>query len=401
MCVPAAFDSKGGITVDLNLAQYIEINMTGIVILLLMLFYVVRMHLTSDSRAYKLFSYMLLCNVGLLLADTFISFANGHASQTMFAVNHLSSVVYYLLHAYFGYIWCRYCVASLYPGYKPKKHIRALALIPLAANTFITVLSPWTEWVYSLSENNSYMRGTFLPAIIVLSYSYWIFSAFLVVHEMILQRQNREKSMYLTLLFFPVPTIIGNVIQLRFYGLTITWICSAVSLLLIFIDLQNTLLSRDTLTGLFNRRQTNKQLAWESEHLNSASPLYVIMTDVDHFKKINDVYGHVMGDRALTDVANILRASLGYEDFIGRFGGDEFIVIGHAKDRASVERLIERIRKNLADCNSRSTEPYVLSLSMGYAIFDGSQKITPDSIISLADKEMYREKTAESGKSEG
>lgn len=118
------------------------------------------------------------------------------------------------------------------------------------------------------------------------------------------------------------------------------WVCAALSLLVLFINLQNYQLSHDVLTGLFNRRQTNKQIRWEIRHLADAEHLLcAMMLDVDRFKSINDRFGHLAGDQALREIAETVKASCRECDFVARLGGDEFFILSHVKSREECSAL--------------------------------------------------------------
>ena len=104
----------------------------------------------------------------------------------------------------------------------------------------------------------------------------------------------------------------------------------------------------DALTGLFNRRFFEDRLAtlWEQSAL-TAAPLAALMLDIDHFKNINDRYGHPAGDRCLAAVAQEIARSLrSQQDFLARYGGEEFVVVMATDEdeaRASAERIRSRI----------------------------------------------------------
>src|SRR5574344_2097030 len=151
----------------------------------------------------------------------------------------------------------------------------------------------------------------------------------------------------------------------------------AVDLLVLFIDMQNDLLSLDALTGLYNRRQVNTQLSWEVAPLHQASDfLFVAMLDVDHFKLINDKYGHLAGDRALTCVGKALKTSCRKNDFISRFGGDEFLITGHIANKDDVCVITNRINTTLTALNESEGLPCALSLSIGWALFSRNDTVT-------------------------
>lgn len=113
--------------------------------------------------------------------------------------------------------------------------------------------------------------------------------------------------------------------------------------------------TRDTLTGLLNRRgfetQFNQSLR---ESTQSSQPILLLILDLDHFKKINDRYGHLVGDQALKYLARALTDSVDIGDLVGRWGGEEFIVAAKLKtgqpiDSDKMLAAAERIRKNIID----------------------------------------------------
>lgn len=380
---------------DLVKTQYIQINLIGIVMLLIMLFYILGVYNTSERSDQKFFAKLLICNVIILLSDILIYLMRWHSSGILILANNLVCIIYFIMHSYFGYLWLRYSIKKLYPEYEPTRNIQVLFMIPLIVSSIIIVTSPWTKWVYYLTSENRYMRGDYLGLVIILSYLYWIASAILTISEIIQQKRIREQEIYITLLVFPFPTLIGNILQLKFYGLSIVWVCSAISLLILFINFQNYQLSHDILTGLFNRRQTNKYLMREINLLHHTNYLlFLIMVDVDKFKIINDQFGHLVGDQALIDVSNILRKSCREKDFIGRFGGDEFIIIGRSKNEEEINSLICNINRMVTVHNNENASPYNLALSTGYELYKEKAALTLDSIISAADNEMYKTKNS-------
>jgi len=149
----------------------------------------------------------------------------------------------------------------------------------------------------------------------------------------------------------------------------------------------------DLLTGLPNRRSAMDQLeqAWSAAS-RSGLPLAVMVVDIDHFKRINDTYGHAAGDRVLREAAAILRASARREDSVCRIGGEEFLVICPNTDLESVMQSAERLRANL--CAKRiaigDTEK-TLTVSIGVATREpGTADM--DALVSLADQGLYAAK---------
>jgi diguanylate cyclase (GGDEF)-like protein/PAS domain S-box-containing protein len=108
--------------------------------------------------------------------------------------------------------------------------------------------------------------------------------------------------------------------------------------------------STDVLTGIFNRLKFNDLLEAEIQRtMRHNSPLSLIMFDVDHFKKVNDTYGHHVGDDVLKDVTRIVNDKLRKYDFFARWGGEEFIILTPYNNLESARHLAERLRESIAE----------------------------------------------------
>jgi diguanylate cyclase (GGDEF)-like protein len=106
----------------------------------------------------------------------------------------------------------------------------------------------------------------------------------------------------------------------------------------------------DYLTGIYNRRALHEALAYELRRVErSKVALSVVLIDVDNFKSINDTYGHLIGDEVLMQVAEVLKKSTRTTDIIGRFGGEEFLVILPDCNLANGMMLAEKIRADIQD----------------------------------------------------
>lgn len=378
---------------DLLMAQYIESNVIAIVMLSTMLTYAIGTHRVHETRDRRLFIRMLVFNIVILSADIGIYLVRGHAEPAWVLLDHLLCVVYFVMEGWFGYAWACYSLQRLHPDYLPSEAIKAVLFLPCFVNSLLAAASPFTGWLYYLSAENRYHRGPYMWVAFALVALYWLFSAVLALAEAKSPNQIHEAAVYRALLIFPLPAFIGNLLQMRFYGISVVWVCSAISLLVLFITLQNNQLSRDTLTGLFNRRQTHIQLAWEIEHCaENPTPLFAAMVDVDFFKSINDRCGHLAGDQALVQVAEILKNSCRKKDFIGRFGGDEFLILGHVENEPELEAMLEHILEKTAETREKQQFPYALSLSIGYTICRPQDGLTVDAVLNAADHAMYEAK---------
>ena len=151
----------------------------------------------------------------------------------------------------------------------------------------------------------------------------------------------------------------------------------------------------DLLTGLPNRRSAMGLLeqAW-SAATRSGSPLSVMMIDIDHFKQINDTYGHASGDIVLRETAHSLRASARREDSVCRIGGEEFLVICPNTDRKAAMQSAERLRANLESKRMPigQTEKSITA-SIGVAVRE-AETADIDALVSAADQALYLAKAS-------
>jgi diguanylate cyclase (GGDEF)-like protein len=378
---------------SLEVCEYLEVNLIGVILLCAMLFFTRKNHDDEQDGGQKYFIWMLVLNALILLADNGIVLLKDCVSPAMIALNHVACVSYFTMHSWFCYCWLRYVILKLYPRYRPDKATLVLMLAPTVISTGFVLSSPFTGLLYTLDASNGYHRGAFIGITFVAALIYWLASLIVVTRESERPTRSREPGEYQTLLIFPVLLVIGNILQLCFYGLSIVWIFAAISMLILFIDMQHDQLSRDKLTGLYNRRQTNAQLIWEVNHLHSANyKLAVAMFDVDHFKQINDRFGHLEGDKALANAAKILKRNCRKSDFVSRLGGDEFLLIGHVGNEEDAKSIVRRIKDAFDSANRTQNYPYTLSLSAGLTVCDQDSEATMDSLLNDADEKMYQAK---------
>jgi two-component system, cell cycle response regulator len=150
----------------------------------------------------------------------------------------------------------------------------------------------------------------------------------------------------------------------------------------------------DGLTGLFNHRHIHELLRDEFERTRrSGEPLAVAMLDLDRFKQVNDTYGHPTGDVILYETAQILRDTAREIDMVGRYGGEEFIVVLPGTDEEKAARFAERVRTAVCEHLFRDEPNEVrMSLSSGVASFPGEDADSPDRLLRRADQALYAAK---------
>jgi diguanylate cyclase (GGDEF)-like protein len=223
-----------------------------------------------------------------------------------------------------------------------------------------------------------------------------------------LYRLDSQKDRYFQLIKVPIPALNGNVLifddmtssvielknELQSLVEILLLLLASYILLATFAQYQhntNIKLTSDTLTGLKNRtylQSANVRL--KHEHLKHAC-ISVIVIDLDHFKDINDQYGHPTGDEILIRVAQILSENVRCNDECYRIGGDEFIVIVKSQALSDTKKLAERLRERIAnDEQLQIMSMGGISASLGLAVLLPNQPV--EEVVSIADEMLYQAK---------
>lgn len=150
----------------------------------------------------------------------------------------------------------------------------------------------------------------------------------------------------------------------------------------------------DPLTSLPNRAAWGERLEHEiSQWQQHGNTLLLAMLDLDHFKRINDNYGHLAGDKVLKIIASVLRKRLRGTDFIARFGGEEFVLLMPGTVPAVGAKLLENLRASIEACPFHfKGEPVTITVSMGMTAFRAGEH--SDLVLKRADQALYRAKNA-------
>jgi two-component system, cell cycle response regulator len=168
------------------------------------------------------------------------------------------------------------------------------------------------------------------------------------------------------------------------------------------IEMKNKELERlsisDGLTGLFNHRHIHALLNEEFERTErTGERITVAMFDLDRFKSVNDNYGHQAGDRVLEEMSDILRESAREIDRLGRYGGEEFMVLLPDTSIDDAEVFVERVRREVARRPfniGEGKEPLRMTISAGIATFPHERVKNPETLVRLADEALYTAKTS-------
>lgn len=164
------------------------------------------------------------------------------------------------------------------------------------------------------------------------------------------------------------------------------------------------LIYEDELTKLLNRRgffklaePVFKEIKFIKSNPNrrknfKITNLSIILLDIDNFKKINDTYGHLIGDKALVLVANIIKNRLREIDLVGRYGGEEIIILLLGANKHSAYNIAEEIREKIASSSLTISKSKKLNITASFGIAELKKEKTLEELTKKADKAMYRAK---------
>ena len=379
-------------TVRMDVMMNIAVDCIGIIILLLMVFNFGSQDIKKRETDDILFTVMLFVNIGLLSTDAFMWILDGTAFLGARVLNVLVTAIYYIFQPAMCMLWVLYCEYKLTEDRQQLIRLLPICSLPLIVITILTIVSCFTPFCFYIDEYNRYSRQDYYIVFVLLCFWYFFYAFVLAMQVKKAEKKPKMKEITNFLLFYPVFPALGVIIQTMFFGISIIWIGSVISLLIVYFNLQNAKITSDPLTGINNRRRFESFMEYKLRNRHGKSNLYLLMIDIDHFKSINDKYGHLCGDEAIKQTVKLLIKAIKRQDFIARIGGDEFVVVGERDTDAEIFEAITAIRQEFEAFHETETQPYILSVSIGYSILSEEETKSIDVLLAEADELMYRKK---------
>ena len=286
------------------------------------------------------------------------------------------------------FLWCDYAQTEretvVVNEGAPKRSVVWLMVFPAA----LAVSNFWTHWLFEIEpETLAYRRNfMFQYEMLFLLIVSATFSARLAMPYKRESDPSRKSHLMLTA-SFQLCILAAWILSLTGEAVPVICVSIMVELLCLYMGTTIHQVSVDRLTQVNNRQNLLGYMEFKIK--NHDLPLHLLMIDVDHFKPINDTYGHLEGDKALVRVAKALKYACipqKKRPYIARYGGDEFIVIVEAF-RKDADALADAIRDELRQRNENAGAPYELTVSIGIAAC--APDATPKSFIADADAALY------------
>lgn len=339
----------------------------------------------------SLFVYLLGTILILLFLEFCIDLCNGGTSELSRTLLTLSVFLYYLCCPLPGVLYFLYIEQVHNHWERAPKRLILFLCTPMILNALLVVLSLFNGMIFFIDEANTYRRGDYL-FLVTISAIVYMFASLV---RMVWYRHSateHEPRQFPLMLFFPSLVLIASVLQVSFEGMEVIGLAMAITMLMIFLHIQNSHANRDYLTSLYNRSLGEQYLKHLFQHRKKGTYVGAVLADIDAFKALNDTYGHDLDDRALRLYAKVLRTSLLHDWLICRFGGDEFLAICEMKDPGVVEQAVKTLRENLAVFNRTGELPEPLGISLGYGVSNQTDSNSWVGFLKLLDERMYMEK---------
>lgn len=370
----------------MTLADSIVINAFSISILLVILIYYDR-NADKASQSTKLFLGIVQMAVLVVLVDTMGRF-DGYPDSVFPLINQIGNFCVFLLSAAIPSLWLLYVNNYVRQEEKTPWFVKYSILTVNAIMAILVISSQFNGLLYRIDEFNIYQRGPLYLISPALIFYLMTLSTFYVLAN----HKKIQHTHFYPFIFFPIAPFIGTILQAFIYGYPFALMGLIFSLLMIAFFAQSVETNVDYLSGVYNRKRLEGYLQKKIANSSRGNTFSAIMADVNGLKQINDTYGHTIGDEALITISSLLRSILRSNDFVARYGGDEFCIILDTSNEETLIRVVEKINRQLQSYNEMSLKPYSLGLSMGYAVYDPQTGQSAKEFYNTIDAQMYEDK---------
>lgn len=344
------------------------------------------LHLRSNGTSLSDRIYdAILYSIMIMLVVDLGARCDGLVSPAFPAVNAIGNFLLFVFNPLFPVLWYLYAHNQVFCDDHEIRRLVGVFSAPFALNALLTILSLNTGWYYYIDSGNIYHRGPFFIISVVINQVIMV-SAFLLL---IVNRKRMERKYFYALMSMGLLPALCVVLQVTIYGISFTLNGMAVSMVVAYMNIQDKRMNVDYLTGAFNRQQLDYLIEDKIRRSSRSRSFSAILLDMDNFKTINDNFGHCVGDDALRATAAILKDCIRRNDFLARFGGDEFYLILDITETEMLLEIVERINRCIRVYNKSSGKPYQLSLSMGYSTYDVRSGMSAEEFQAQIDRLMY------------
>ena len=306
-------------------------------------------------------------------------------------IGNILSLVSFLALCGIAFFWYTFVESRLGIA-NHSKGTNFIIFLPLLILILLISTSIFTHLIFFYGDDGQFYRGPLYSTLVwfqlfyIVYASYHIFDRYTKTHS---PHEKKELGYLSSFLFSP---LIARCIDLFIPGLPVMPLALLICIVIVYVSLQDRLIYVDSLTGMSNRRVADKFLLSQLEITGKDNPIYFFLADCDDFKNINDVYGHLEGDKALCIIASELeKISQLYSCHVSRWGGDEFVIIARQITIPDPDELINIFLTNLHNRCKDENLPYEIKISVGYISCDNPNHNTVE-LFGTAERLMYKKK---------
>lgn len=359
------------------------------IFLLLAVFFTIKSKKDTVSSSAKIFQKLIWINIYMLIMEIASWQFDQKPGMFNWYANYISNMIFAWSTPLITCMWSAYIDYHMFKSIERLKK-RWFYFQPMIINTIFIIINLFTPFIFSVDKNNVYTREPFMWLIVVLNTIILIYMWYLAYTNK--ERINRE--IILAMLIFVLIPSIAAVIQVLVYGAFILWPIMSVTIVVAYIFLETISTSKDYLTGLLCRHRVDDYIDY---YINTRKNFGLIIIDLDDFKSINDQYGHIHGDKALKIFSKVLSYVFRNAKLIGRYAGDEFIIVTDVIDENDIKLYSVELNKQLNKELIITNVPYKIRFSIGYHNWNSDDNLDYETLINLTDKNMYKNKELNKG----
>lgn len=366
--------------------QTVDSSLLSFIILLLI---AIHSHRKTEARYIPnhLFSCLIFANLCLIVIDLLAWLFNALPGEGNLLLNSGFNLLLYMAEPLAPLLWVLYVHFLIFRDEAKLLRTANWQFLFFALNAALSLWSLHSGWFFSISDDNIYRRGDYFLVHIGYCYSLFVYSFWLILRH----RSVIEQRYYYSLLLFFLPSLTGSLIQLFHYGVSYNWSGMMLSILIVYLTVQDQRLNTDYLTGVNNRRHLDRFLTAKIKN-HQRTPFGALLIDLNKFKQINDQFGHITGDEALKEAVTLLRQSVPPAAFISRLGGDEFVIVLDTSSQQQLAEIAQRLHDRARQFTSLQEQSYALSFSIGYDLYPRGATMSASEFMRHIDALMYLNK---------
>jgi len=372
---------------------YIQINVFCVAFLAVLAVLVRRG--VSREKEQTLFSTLCISAMLLFVWDVLWKIFDGSSFSISHQLVLATNAMFFAQSGILAYLWFRYAFFVDDPSKANNRKLGYMLAIPMVALVVVSFASIKTGWLFEVSASNTYSRGALLP------FQFVVVVAYLALGVLIAFSRSRQRKNYVrrsklkSIAVACVIPFLGWIFQLDYPGMPLSCCGITLSLIIIFVENLNGMISLDPLTRLNNKVQLHRFLEERMYSFNRDNQLIFFMLDLNNFSHINNSCGSAEGDRALLIAANAIKDEFGPQGFfIARYSGDTFAVVAEMENIENSVALVAGLNRRLED-KSRNLK-YKLSMSVGYGRFIEGDDI--QGLVERAEKALKAVKNSRSSR---